>query len=134
MSTFHVEMAETANILATATRHSFVVLDEIGRGTSAAEGLAIAEAVVEHLSDAIGCRCLVATHYLQLGRGREPGSPVGSYKLEANLDSEGGLVFSYKVKAGRADHSFGIEVARLAGIPAEVIRRAKELLQKKEQV
>jgi DNA mismatch repair protein MutS len=131
MSTFHVEMAETANILVTATRHSFVVLDEIGRGTSAIEGLAIAESVTQHLCNVIGCRCLVATHYHQLGQERQAllGPSVGCYQLEAELDNHGGLLrFTYKVKAGRAEHSFGIEVARLAGLPTAVIDNAKELL------
>ncbi|CAI8008128.1 DNA mismatch repair protein MutS [Geodia barretti] len=134
MSTFHVEMAETANILATATRHSFVVLDEIGRGTSAIEGLAIAESVIQHLSNDIGCRCLVATHYHTLGQDRQAllGPSVGSYQLEAELDNNGGLLrFTYKVKAGRAEHSFGIEVARLAGLPTAVIDNATELLHNK---
>jgi DNA mismatch repair protein MutS len=128
MSTFHVEMAETASILSMATQNSFVVLDEIGRGTSATEGTAIARAVIEYLCHRIGCRCLVATHYQELGSLSDTNRAVGSYKLVAERDTHG-LIFTYKVKAGRAEHSFGVEVARLAGMPTEVIERAKKLLQ-----
>eukprot|EP00731_Ephydatia_muelleri_P018988 Em0011g1028a len=128
MSTFHVEMTEVANILANATAQSYVVLDEVGRGTSTEEGYAIAQAVLEHLHTKIGCRALMSTHYHQLAHLDSSLVGVGCYMLVATRMKDGGLFFTYRVQPGCSQHSFGIDVANLAGLPTTVIDRAKELL------
>ncbi len=130
-STFMVEMVETAAILRQATARSLVVLDEVGRGTSTYDGLAIAWSVVEAIHDQLRARCLFATHYHELTR------------LQARLDHlalasvrvrewKGDLVFLHEVGPGVADKSYGIAVARLAGMPAEVVSRAAEVLARLE--
>ncbi len=125
-STFLVEMAQTARILNRATPRSLVILDEVGRGTSTFDGLAIAQAVVEHLQAAVGCRTLFATHYLQLAAlDRLPG--VGNVQVLVRQHREQ-LVFLHQVVPGAADKSWGVHVARLAGVPAGVIDRARDLL------
>ena len=125
-STFLVEMEQTARILNRATRRSLVILDEVGRGTSTYDGLAIAQAVVEHLQDKVGCRTLFATHYLQLAAlDRLPG--VGNVQVLVQQHREQ-LVFLHQVAPGAADKSWGVHVARLAGVPADVIGRARDLL------
>ena len=129
-STFMVEMTEVANILRNATRNSLVILDEIGRGTSTFDGLAIAWAVVEHISNTklIGAKTLFATHYHELSEleGTMPG--VNNYCI---LVKERGddIVFLRKIAAGGADKSYGIQVAKLAGVPDSVTERAKELIE-----
>jgi DNA mismatch repair protein MutS len=125
-STFLVEMAQTARILNRATPRSLVILDEVGRGTSTFDGLAIAQAVVEHLQGAVGCRTLFATHYLQLAAlERLPGVANVQVLVKEHRDQ---LVFLHQVVPGAADKSWGVHVARLAGVPADVINRARDLL------
>ena len=125
-STFLVEMAQTARILNRATPRSLVILDEVGRGTSTFDGLAIAQAVVEHLQGAVGCRTLFATHYLQLAAlDRLPGVANVQVLVKEHRDQ---LVFLHQVVPGAADKSWGVHVARLAGVPTDVINRARDLL------
>jgi DNA mismatch repair protein MutS len=123
-STFLVEMGETARILNTATRSSLVLMDEVGRGTSTIDGLSIAWAVAEELVDGIGARCLFATHYHELTALERP-------RLEnlslAVLEEEGEVVFLKRIAKGPAAGSYGLHVARLAGVPAPVLARAAEL-------
>ena len=125
-STFLVEMAQTARILNRATQRSLVILDEVGRGTSTFDGLAIAQAVVEHLQGRVGCRTLFATHYLQLAELEQlPGVGNVQVLVQQHRDQ---LVFLHQVAAGAADKSWGVHVARLAGVPTTVIERARDLL------
>jgi DNA mismatch repair protein MutS len=125
-STFLVEMAQTARILNRATARSLVILDEVGRGTSTYDGLAIAQAVVEHLQSHIGCRTLFATHYLQLAALEKlPGVANAQVLVQQHHDQ---LVFLHRVAPGAADKSWGVHVARLAGVPTDVIERARDLL------
>ena len=125
-STFLVEMAQTARILNRATPRSLVILDEVGRGTSTFDGLAIAQAVVEHLQAHVGCRTLFATHYLQLAAlDRLPGVANVQVLVQQHHDQ---LVFLHRVAPGAADKSWGVHVARLAGVPGGVIERARDLL------
>ena len=126
-STFMVEMTETAVILNTATARSLIVLDEIGRGTATYDGLALAWAVVEHIHQRIRARTLFATHYHelteladQLPGVRKPARVREGSRRSGHLSAQSG--------AGRADRSYGIEVARLAGLPMSVIERAREIL------
>lgn len=125
-STFLVEMAQTARILNRATPRSLVILDEVGRGTSTYDGLAIAQAVVEHLQAQVGCRTLFATHYLQLAAlDKLPGVANVQVLVQQHHDQ---LVFLHRVAPGAADKSWGVHVARLAGVPGSVIERARDLL------
>ncbi|HEY8210099.1 MAG TPA: DNA mismatch repair protein MutS [Myxococcaceae bacterium] len=126
-STFMVEMTETANILHHATRKSLVVLDEIGRGTSTFDGLSIAWAVAEQLHDRVGARTLFATHYHELTDLARDKPRVRNATI-AVKEHEGKVVFLRKLVAGGASRSYGIEVARLAGLPPEVVGRAREIL------
>ncbi|MEM8944795.1 MAG: DNA mismatch repair protein MutS [Planctomycetota bacterium] len=126
-STFMVEMTETARILNTATEHSLVILDEIGRGTSTYDGLSLAWAVVEHLHNAIGCRTLFATHYHELTELADSLAGVANLNV-AVKEWQGDVVFLHQIVPGAADKSYGIHVAQLAGVPAEVNERAKEIL------
>jgi DNA mismatch repair protein MutS len=130
-STFMVEMVETAAILAQATPRSLVILDEIGRGTSTYDGLAIAWAVVEAMHDEVKARTLFATHYHELTRlaGRLP--CLSLHHVRAR-EWKGDLVLLHEVAAGAADRSYGIAVARLAGLPPAVVSRAKSVLAKLE--
>jgi len=130
-STFMVEMTETAAILHNATRRSLVVLDEIGRGTSTFDGVSIAWAVAEHLHDRIGCRTLFATHYHELqDLARE--RPAVRNLTVAVREVGDQVVFLRKLVDGGASRSYGIEVAKLAGLPAEVLARAREILRNLE--
>ena len=126
-STFMVEMTETANILNNATPRSLVILDEIGRGTSTFDGISLAWAITEHLHDAIGCRTLFATHYHELVE-LEKTKPRLRNANVAVRESEGEIVFLHRIVPGGADQSYGIHVARLAGVPAPVLDRAREIL------
>jgi DNA mismatch repair protein MutS len=126
-STFMVEMTETANILHHATRKSLVVLDEIGRGTSTFDGLSIAWAVAEHLHDRTGARTLFATHYHELQDLARDKPRVRNCTI-AVREQQGRVVFLRKLVEGGASRSYGIEVARLAGLPPEVLGRAREIL------
>ena len=133
-STFMVEMVETANILRHATDRSLVVLDEVGRGTSTYDGLSIAWSVVEYLhgQESRQARVLFATHYHELTQLADTLAGVVNLSMAVE-ESETGVVFLHKVVAAPADRSYGIEVARLAGVPATVLRRSKELLEQFEE-
>ena len=124
-STFLVEMTETANILHAATSRSLVIMDEVGRGTSTEDGLAIARAVSEYLLDTIGCKTFFATHYHELTRMEH--SRLKMLCMDV-LEQNGSVVFLRKVKEGITENSYGIHVAKLAGIPQNVIDRAKVIL------
>jgi DNA mismatch repair protein MutS len=129
-STFMVEMTETAAILNTATPHSLVLLDEIGRGTATYDGLAIAWAVIEYIHSTSRAKTLFATHYHELTElDRLPG--VKNFHVSVK-ETAGGIVFLRKVEAGPADRSYGIEVGKLAGLPPEVVVRAREVLHEHE--
>lgn len=127
-STFMVEMMETASILHHATPQSLVLLDEIGRGTSTFDGVSIAWAVSEYLATQIRARTLFATHYHELNRLASEQSGVCNYQVSVQENADG-IVFLHKVVPGGADRSYGIEVARLAGLPGQVLNRSRELLQ-----
>jgi DNA mismatch repair protein MutS len=129
-STFMVEMTETAAILNTATPRSLILLDEIGRGTATYDGLAIAWAVIEYINSISRAKTLFATHYHELTElERLPG--VKNFHVSVK-ENAGGIVFLRKVEPGPADRSYGIEVAKLAGLPAEVVVRAREVLHEHE--
>jgi DNA mismatch repair protein MutS len=130
-STFMVEMVETAAILAQATPRSFVILDEVGRGTSTYDGLAIAWAVVEAIHEDNRCRCLFATHYHELTRLAERCDALTLHNVRAR-EWKGDLVLLHEVAEGPADRSYGLAVARLAGLPPVTIKRAKAVLDKLE--
>ncbi len=126
-STFMVEMNETALILNNATKNSLVILDEIGRGTATFDGLSIAWAVAEHLHDEIGCRTLFATHYHELTSLAESKKGVGNANVAVREQNDK-IIFLRKIVEGSADRSYGIQVARLAGLPIEIIERSKSIL------
>jgi DNA mismatch repair protein MutS len=130
-STFMVEMTETAAILHTATARSLILLDEVGRGTSTYDGLAIAWAAVEYLRTRVRAKTLFATHYFELTELAEQLSGVKNYHVSVK-ETGGGIVFLRKVEPGAADRSYGIEVAKLAGLPNEVVLRAREVLAEHE--
>ncbi len=130
-STFMVEMNETALILNHATERSLVILDEIGRGTSTFDGLSIAWSVAEHLHDKIGARALFATHYHELTALAQSRQAVKNYNV-AVKEWNHQIIFLRKILPGSAEKSYGIQVARLAGLPEEVIERAKEVLHQLE--
>jgi DNA mismatch repair protein MutS len=134
MSTFMVEMTETAYILNHATRASLVILDEVGRGTSTYDGLSIAQSVVEHLHDSprLGCRTLFATHYHELTALAERLPRVRNQRVEVLEEGEA-VRFLHKVVPGGADRSYGIHVAALAGLPSGVIARARQVLAELER-
>jgi DNA mismatch repair protein MutS len=126
-STFMVEMSETAAILHNATRRSLVLLDEIGRGTSTYDGVAIAWAVAEHLHERVGCKTIFATHYHELTQLEERFPRIVNANVAVHESGEE-VVFLHRLRAGGADRSYGIHVARLAGLPEAVIGRAREVL------
>ncbi len=126
-STFMVEMNETANIVNNATERSLVILDEIGRGTSTFDGLSIAWSVAEFLHDKIKARTLFATHYHELTKLAEERSGVANYNVAVREWNEQ-IIFLRKIIPGGADKSYGIQVARLAGLPKEILERAKDIL------
>jgi DNA mismatch repair protein MutS len=130
-STFMVEMTETAAILHTATARSLILLDEVGRGTSTYDGLAIAWAAIEYLHARVGAKTLFATHYFELTELAEQLAGVKNYHVSVK-ETGGGIVFLRKVEPGAADRSYGIEVAKLAGLPNDVIKRAREVLTEHE--
>ena len=133
-STFMVEMTEVAELLKNATPRSLLILDEIGRGTSTYDGMSIARAVLEHCADKrrLGCKTLFATHYHEITclEGQLPG--VKNYNIAAKKKKDG-VVFLRKIVRGGADQSYGVEVAKLAGVPEKVIRRAREILDELER-
>jgi len=126
-STFMVEMNETANIVNNATERSLVILDEIGRGTSTFDGLSIAWSVAEFLHDRIKARTLFATHYHELTRLAAERSGVVNFNV-AVREWNDQIIFLRKIIPGGADKSYGIQVARLAGLPKEILDRAKDIL------
>jgi DNA mismatch repair protein MutS len=128
-STFMVEMEETATILHQATRHSLIILDEIGRGTSTYDGLAIARAVVEYLHNAVGARTLFATHYHELAGMADELSHLRVYTMAISGENADTLVFMHRVVPGCLGRSYGVHVARMAGMPISVVKRADEILQ-----
>ncbi len=131
-STFMVEMVETAAILAQATPRSFVILDEVGRGTSTYDGLALAWAVAEAVHGTIGCRCLFATHYHELSRLAESCDALSLHHVRAR-EWKGDLVLLHELAEGPADRSYGLAVARLAGVSPPVLARAKQVLDRLEK-
>ena len=130
-STFMVEMTETAAILHTATPRSLILLDEVGRGTSTYDGLAIAWASIEYLHAHVGAKTLFATHYFELTELAEQLGGVKNYHVSVK-EAGGSVVFLRKVEPGAADRSYGIEVAKLAGLPNDVVVRAREVLAEHE--
>ena len=126
-STFMVEMAETSAILHTATARSLVLLDEIGRGTSTYDGVSIAWAVSEHLHDHVGCKTIFATHYHELVQLAAELVAVRNYNVGVREDGDQ-ILFLHRLQPGGADRSYGIEVGKLAGLPAQVIARARTVL------
>src|SRR5690348_8479423 len=127
LSTFMLEMVETSYILRHATPRSLVILDEVGRGTSTRDGLAIARAVLEHLHDRIGARTLFATHYHELADATAHLSRLRALQM-AVTERNGEAVFLHRVVPGASSHSYGLHVARMAGVPATVLDRAADLL------
>jgi DNA mismatch repair protein MutS len=132
-STFMVEMNEVANILKDATKNSLLILDEIGRGTSTYDGMSIARAVLEYIaSKKLGAKALFATHYHELTQLSETLSGVKNYNIAVKKRGDN-ITFLRRIVSGSADRSYGIEVAALAGVPKEVVERAKEILKELEQ-
>jgi DNA mismatch repair protein MutS len=131
-STFMVEMSETANILNNATSRSLIILDEIGRGTSTFDGLSLAWSIVEHLHHQVGAKVLFATHYHELTElaGRLPRLRNFNVAVREWNDQ---IVFLHRIAEGGTDKSYGIQVARLAGVPRGVLDRAKEILRNLEE-
>lgn len=130
-STFMVEMIETAAILNLSTESSFVILDEVGRGTATWDGMSIAWAVVEHLHEVNRCRSLFATHYHELTGLADSLEHCANVSLRAK-EWKSDLIFLHEVQAGPADRSYGVQVAKLAGMPAAAVKRAKAILQRLE--
>jgi DNA mismatch repair protein MutS len=126
-STFMVEMSETSAILHTASARSLVLLDEIGRGTATYDGVSIAWAVTEHLHDGVGCKTVFATHYHELTQLASDLDGLRNYNVAVREAGEQ-ILFLHRLQPGGADRSYGIEVGRLAGLPAPVIARAREIL------
>jgi DNA mismatch repair protein MutS len=131
-STFMVEMSETANILNNATARSLIILDEIGRGTSTFDGLSLAWSIVEHLHNQVGAKTLFATHYHELTELAQRLPRLKNFNVSVREWNEQ-VVFLHKIVEGGADKSYGIQVARLAGVPKPVIERAKEILRNLEE-
>jgi DNA mismatch repair protein MutS len=130
-STFMVEMSETANILNNATARSLIILDEIGRGTSTFDGLSLAWSIVEHLHNQVGAKTLFATHYHELTELAARLPRLKNYNV-AVREWHDQIIFLRKIVEGGTDKSYGIQVARLAGVPKEVIERAKVILRNLE--
>jgi DNA mismatch repair protein MutS len=130
-STFMVEMTEAANILNNATERSLVILDEIGRGTSTYDGISIAWSIAEYLHNQVGCRTLFATHYHELAQLADKLPRLRNCNVLVQ-ESGDGIVFLHRIAPGSADRSYGIHVAQLAGVPEEVLERAREVLHELE--
>jgi DNA mismatch repair protein MutS len=131
-STFLVEMDEAANIINNATKYSFIVLDEIGRGTSTYDGVSIAWAVAEYINEKIGARCLFATHYHELLKLEDELPGIKNYNV-AVVEEGDEVIFLRKIEEGGTNKSYGIHVAKMAGLPDELINRAEEILSGFEQ-
>ena len=127
MSTFMLEMTETAHILRHATPRSLIILDEVGRGTGTADGLAIARAVIEYLVRRVRAKTIFTTHYHEVTTLADTYEAIGNACLQVR-DDGGDVTFLYKVLPGVSSHSYGIHVARLAGLPEEVVAHAEALL------
>ncbi len=130
-STFMLEMTEVASILNSATKKSFVVLDEIGRGTSTYDGISIATAITEYIHNVIGAKTIFATHYHELTELEKELERAINFRVEVKEDSKN-VVFLREIVKGGADKSYGIEVARLSGVPKEVLNRSRKILKKLE--
>jgi DNA mismatch repair protein MutS len=130
-STFLVEMHEAAHIVNTATKRSLILLDEVGRGTSTFDGISIAWALTEYLHERIGAKTLFATHYHELNELAELYPRIKNYKVDVREYGDK-VIFLHKVMPGFADHSYGIQVAQMAGLPEEVTNRAKQILKNLE--
>jgi DNA mismatch repair protein MutS len=126
-STFMVEMTEAANILNNASARSLVILDEVGRGTSTYDGVSLAWAIAEYLHDQIRCRALFATHYHELAQLAGKLSDLRNYNVLVQEDRDD-VIFLHRIAPGSADKSYGIHVARLAGVPDDVLQRARDVL------
>ncbi|MEZ4288964.1 MAG: DNA mismatch repair protein MutS, partial [Polyangiales bacterium] len=131
-STFMVEMREAAQILQQATSRSLVILDEVGRGTSTYDGLAIASAITEYLHNTVGAKTIFATHYHELCELVDSLEHAQNFHVAAT-ERNGQIIFVYEVRKGSADRSYGIAVAELAGVPLSVVSRAKTWLEKYQQ-
>lgn len=131
-STFLVEMQEAANILNNATSKSLILLDEVGRGTATFDGISIAWAIAEYLHENTGAKTLFATHYHELNDLAGQFERICNYKVEVQ-EIGNSVIFTHRVLSGASDHSFGIHVAQMAGLPASVIERATEILKDLEQ-
>ena len=131
-STFMVEMNEVANIIANATNKSLIILDEVGRGTSTYDGLSIAWAILEYIHNNIGAKTLFSTHYHELTCLEGQLTGVKNYKVMVK-EFAGDIIFLHKIGRGSANRSFGIEVAKLAGLPKDLLTRAKQVLVHQEQ-
>jgi DNA mismatch repair protein MutS len=127
-----VEMSEVSNILENATNKSLIILDEVGRGTSTFDGLSIAWAVVDYISNKIGAKTLFATHYHELTELEGKIQGVKNYCISVREHGDN-IIFLRKIIVGGADQSYGIQVAKLAGLPEEVVSRAKDILSKLEE-
>lgn len=131
-STFMVEMIETANILNSATKNSFILLDEIGRGTSTYDGVAIAWAVAEYIAEKIKARCIFATHYHELNVMTQKYPHIKNYRITIS-EKDGEIEFLRKIVQGGASKSYGIQVAKMAGLPNSVVKRSEDLMKKMQK-
>jgi DNA mismatch repair protein MutS len=131
-STFMVEMEETASIISNASARSLIVLDEVGRGTSTYDGISLARAVLEHLHDVSGAMVLFSTHFHELTSMEDEFSAVQNLSVSVR-ETDAGVIFLHQVKPGRADRSYGINVARLAQLPDSVVNRAQQILSQLEK-
>ena len=131
-STFMVEMIETSLILNTATDRSFILLDEIGRGTSTYDGVAIAWSVAEYIATKIGARCIFATHYHELNVMTKTYPQIKNYRITIS-ENNGEIEFLRKIVQGGASKSYGIQVAKMAGLPSSVVKRSEELMLKMQR-
>ena len=127
-----VEMSETAYILNRATQRSFILIDEIGRGTSTYDGVAIAWAVAEHIASKIKARCIFATHYHELNVMANSFPQIKNYRITVS-ENDGEIEFLRKIVPGGASKSYGIQVAKMAGIPSSVVERSKELMNRMQK-
>jgi DNA mismatch repair protein MutS len=126
-STFLVEMQEAANIMNNATERSLILLDEVGRGTATFDGISIAWSIAEHIHNKINAKTLFATHYHELNDLSERYAGIKNFKVEV-IETGSDIIFSHNVVSGASDYSFGIHVAKMAGMPYEVISRADEIM------
>ena len=131
-STFMLEMSEVANIVNNATDKSFIILDEIGRGTSTFDGISIATAITEYIHEKIGAKTIFATHYHELTQLESRLEKAENFRIEVK-ENEKEIIFLREIVKGGADKSYGIEVARLAGLPKEILDRSKSVLKKLEE-